>query len=308
MPSIGLHSGEADNSEPTLPNVTTHLVTGAQGYVGRYLTHELLSRRSDATVIGVGRSAHEGDAIDRYAYERADVVDTAGMREVLERYRPERIFHLATAARNDSRADITRTDVLGTVSLFDAIVTIEGYRPRVVIGSSGGVYGTLDDDQLPASESAPCVPVDIHGASKLAAEQMARIVGERHGVCVVAARIFNVIGPGQDGYNRLAAHLRPGDGEIRVGNLGATRDFIDVRDVASALAFIGERGSCGEAYNISSGDEMPLSGTIAEDSSLQRTPQVPRYYGDVTRLRELGFVPRHRIEDTLRDLIAEQRR
>ena len=308
MPSVGSHSGEADNSEPTLPNVTTYLVTGAQGYVGRYLTHELLSRRSDATVIGVGRSAHEGDVLDRYTYERADVVDTAGIRDVLERHRPEQVFHLAAAARNDSRADITRIEVLGTVSLLDAIVTIDGYRPRVVIGSSGGVYGTLDDDQLPASESAPCVPVDIRGASKLAAEQMAHIIGERHGVCVLAARIFNVIGPGKDGYDRLAAHLRPGDSEIRVGNIGATRDFIDVRDVAIALALIAERGRCGEAYNISSGDEMPLSGATVEESSLQRTPQVPRYYGDVTRLRELGFVPQHRIEDTLRDLIAEQRR
>ena len=198
-------------------------------------------------------------------------------------------------------AQITRTDVLGTVSLLDAVVAIDGYRPRVIIGSSGGVYGALDDDQLPASESAPCVPVDVHGASKHAAEHMAHIVGERHGGCVVAGRIFNVIGPGQDGYGRLAAHLRPGDGEIRVGNLGATRDFIDVRDVASALAFIGERGACGEAYNVSSGDEMPSTGTVAEDDSLQRTPRVPRYYGDATRLRELGFVPRHRIEDTLRD-------
>lgn len=288
--------------------MTIHLVTGAQGYVGRYLTRELLDRAPDATVIGVGRSAHEGDVVARYGYERADVADTSRMREVFERYRPERIFHLAAAARDASRADVTRTDVLGTVSLLDAVVAIDGYRPRVVIGSSGGVYGALDDDQLPASESAPCVPVDIHGASKLAAEHMSRIVGERHGVCVVAARIFNVIGPGQDGYGRLAARLRPGDGEIRVGNLGATRDFIDVRDVASALAFIGERGACGEAYNISSGDEMSASGTVAGDGSLQQMPRVPRYYGDVTRLRELGFVPRHRVEDTLRDLIAEQRR
>ena len=286
----------------------THLVTGAQGYVGGYLTRELLGGDADATVIGVGRSTQEGDVVARYGYELADVADTSRLREVLERYRPDRIFHLAAAHRDANRAEITRSNVLGTVSLLDAIVGIDGYRPRVVIASSGVVYGALDDDQLPASESAPCVPADIHGASKLAAEHMARIVGERHGVCVMAARIFNVIGPGKDGYGRLAAQLRPGDGEIRVGNLGATRDFIDVRDVARALAFIGERGACGEAYNVSSGDEMPMSGAAAEDDSLQRMSRVSRYYGDVTRLRELGFVPRHRIEDTLRDLIAEQRR
>jgi GDP-4-dehydro-6-deoxy-D-mannose reductase len=299
-------------------------VTGAQGYVGRYLTRELLNRRSEATVIGVGRSAHDGESIDRYAYEPADILDVGRMREVLERYRPERIFHLAAAPRDASRTEIAQTNVLGTVSLLDAIVSLEGYRPRVVIGSSGGVYGALDDDQLPASESAPCIPVDIHGASKLAAEHMARVVGERHGVCVMAARIFNVCGPGQDEQHvcgRIAAQLRPGEGEIRVGNLGATRDFIDVRDVATALAVIGERGACGEAYNVSSGDEMPISGlldrmirisgftgVVAPSDSPQPMLGVPRHYGDVTRLRELGFVPRHRIEDSLRDIIAERSR
>jgi nucleoside-diphosphate-sugar epimerase len=302
--------------------VTTHLVTGAQGYVGRYLTRELLNRRSEATVIGVGRSAHSGEPIDRYAYEPADILDVRRMKEVLERYRPERIFHLAAAPRDGGRTEIAQTNVLGTVSLLDAIVSIDGYRPRVVIGSSGGVYGALDDDQLPASESAPCIPVDIHGASKLAAEHMARVVGERHGVCVMAARIFNVCGPGQDEQHvcgRIAAQLRPGEGEIRVGNLGATRDFIDVRDVATALAVIGERGACGEAYNVSSGDEMPISGlldrmirisgftgVVAPSDSPPPMLGVPRHYGDVTRLRELGFVPRHRIEDSLRDIIAER--
>ena len=172
------------------------------------------------------------------------------MREVLESHRPERIFHLAAAHRDAGRTEITRSDVLGTVSLLDAIIAIDGYRPRVVVGSSGGVYGTLDDDQLPASESAPCqMPVDIHGASK---PSYGRAHGahrgrNRHGVCVVAARIFNVAGPGEDGYGRLAAQLQvPAMWRSRVGNLsGATRDFIDVRDVASALAFLGERGACG---------------------------------------------------------------
>lgn len=306
-----------------MADVKTHLVTGAQGYVGRYLTRELLSRRSDATVVGVGRSPHDGETLERYAYERADILDVARMREVLERYRPERIFHLAAAPRYGSRAETAQTNVLGTVSVFEAIAAINDYRPRVVLGSSGGVYGALDDDQLPASESAPCIPVDMHGATKLAAEHMARIVGERHGVCVMAARIFNVCGPGQDEQHvcgRLAAQLRPGESEIRVANLGATRDFIDVRDVARALALIGERGVCGEAYNVSSGDEMPISGlvdrmirisgftgVVAPDDALP-LPGVPRHYGDVTRLRELGFVQRHRIEDSLRDLIAEQGR
>lgn len=94
-----------------------------------------------------------------------------------------------------------------------------------------------------------------------------------------------------------------------------------MRDVANALAVIGERGACGEAYTVSSGDEMAISGlldrmirisgftgVVAEDESPRPLPDVPRHYGDVTRLRELGFAPRHRIDESLRDLIAGQRR
>ena len=274
----------------TFAGVTTHLVTGAQGYVGRYLSRELLDRYPDDTVVGVGRSAPEGDALERYVYESADILDVARMSAVLHRFRPESIFHLAAAPHNATPAEITQANVLGTVSLLDAIVAIDGYRPRVVIGSSGAVYGALDDDQLPASESAPCLPVDIQGATKLAAEHLARIIGERHGVCVMLARIFNVYGPGQSEAAYRGPVQRPGDGEIRIGTLGATRDFIDVRDVATALTIIGERGACGEAYNVSSG------------------PGVPRHYGDATRLRELGFVQRYRVEDNARGAIADQRR
>jgi nucleoside-diphosphate-sugar epimerase len=299
--------------------MTTHLITGAQGYVGKYLTRELLDRRADAMVVGVGRSAHDGAPLDRYAYESADVLEATRMREVLLRHRPERVFHLAAAQRDADRAEIVSVDVIGTLSVLEAIASIDGYRPRVIIASSGAVYGALDDDQLPASESAPCIPVDVYGASKLAAEHMARIVGERHGICVVAARIFNVCGPGGDEQQcgHFASRLRPGEREIRVANLGATRDFIDVRDVAIALAVIGERGVCGEAYNVSSGDEMPsaallqlsgFSGDVADDESLRPLPDVPRHYGDVTRLRELGFAPQHRIEESVRDRIAERQR
>ena len=105
---------------------TTYLVTGAQGYVGRYLVRALLDARLDAMVIGVGRSAHDGDALERYGYERADILDAARMREVLLRHRPRSIFHLAAGPRGAEREVIVRANVLGTISLMGAIVSIEG--------------------------------------------------------------------------------------------------------------------------------------------------------------------------------------
>jgi len=108
-------------------------------------------------------------------------------------------------------------------------------------------------------------------------------------------------------------------GDATVSLLGATRNFIDVRDGAIALAVIGERGICGEADNVSSRDEMPiaglldrmmqlsgLSGAVTEEASLRSVIDVPHHFGDVTRLRELGFAPQHRIDERLRNLLAER--
>jgi len=86
---------------------------------------------------------------------------------------------------------------------------------------------------------------------------------------VVRVRPFNHIGPGQDDRfvagalaARIAAAER-GNGEVTVGNLGARRDFTDVRDVVRAYRAAVLQGEPGEVYHVCSGTPVAIA-TVAE--------------------------------------------
>jgi nucleoside-diphosphate-sugar epimerase len=189
----------------------------------------------------------------------------------------------------------------------------------VVLGSSGSVYG--DPASLPILESHHCNPADMYGLTKLAAEHIARVKA-RSGFAVVNARIFNVVGPGQAESHvcgRFAAQLAsPASSRgaaLDVGALDTTRDFIDVRDIATALLLLAQRGERGGTYNVASGRETPIHFILSEliriaglNGQVRIAPQsgrpagVPRHFADVSRLRRLGFVPDHPLTASLEDV------
>ena len=272
------------------------LVTGAHGLIGRHLCARL-----GGEVTGIG-------------HRELPLSDTKGLRRLVARVRPQCIVHLAGALHGASEAELVATNVVGTLSLMQAAA---GSGARVVVASSGAVYGA--PTALPIRESHACNPVDLYGVTKLAAEHLARIEAARGGLGLVVARIFNVVGPGQGEDHvcgRLAAQLARGPRVIEVGTLDATRDFIDVRDVASALVVLGERGR--GTYNVGSGRETPvgevlaelvrISGVSVDVRTRHDTPRgVGRHVADVSRLSELGFVPAFPLSRSLRDLYADCR-
>src|SRR5262249_15782580 len=156
----------------------------------------------------------------------------------------------------DDPRHLFATNVLGAMALIDAIAQAAPHVRIVVLGSTGGVYGI--PQALPIAESASCHPIDMYSASKLSSEHATRIVAERLGVPVLWGRVFNLVGPGQDERHvcgKLAARaaaIACGVVEpvVEVGNLEATRDFIDVRDVVRAVALLVTAGQPGQAYNV----------------------------------------------------------
>jgi GDP-4-dehydro-6-deoxy-D-mannose reductase len=149
-------------------------------------------------------------------------------------------------------------------------------------------------------------------------------------VHAVVARSFNHTGPGQDtrfalpSFARQLAAMRSGVGErvLRVGNLEARRDFLDVRDVVRAYVVLLEHGRAGEVYNVCSGRAHRLRDVVdamvgmtdAEirvevDPERVRPVDVPLLLGDGSRLRALGWSPRIALDETLGDLLyAEEAR
>jgi len=309
--------------------VTRYLIAGAQGFLGRYLAARILEEERDAEIVGIGRSAaadrfftHAIGArrappklpatLDgRYRYRQLPLSDSARLRQLIREFRPHRVFHLASALHTAPERDLIETNIEGTASLMSAL---EGSDALLIVGSSASVYG--EPVAVPIAESAACNPIDLYGATKLAAEHIARIKAMQMGLGWITARIFNVVGPGQSEAHvcgRLAAQLASRRPALEVGSLETTRDFIDVRDVAAALLFVANCGERGGTYNIASGHETPIHVILSElirisglTAAIQPRNDLPRgvrrHVADVSRLRRLGFVPAHSLGESLRDL------
>lgn len=309
------------------------LVTGAAGFAGQHLVKALL-RRGCAVVGGTLDGAGpppgvlDGAEIGRVEWVGLDVTDSEQVREVLGTVRPEGVFHLAgQASVGHSFSDVLGTwmaNATGTLLLLQSLAE-QGHDARVLVVSSSEVYGSVPEAEQPIAETRPVAATNPYGASKAAAEIVARQIGASSGLRVVIARSFNHTGPGQSPRFALpdwAAQLgrmARGDLEpvLRVGNLEARRDLLDVRDVADAYLLLIERGEAGGVYNVGSGRAhrlrdvvermVELSGTgarIEVESTRLRPVDTPLLQGDPGRLRRLGWEPRVPLEQTLRDLLA----
>ncbi len=199
------------------------LISGAQGFVGRYLVAHLLEADEDIEVLGVGRSPSQMQTFThvvrwgsrtlpapltetlqiqnprgRYRYRVTDIGHRAELCQRLRDFRPHVVIHLASGLRDDAAEYLFRTNVEGTIHLIEAIAASGIELDMLILGSTGGVYGRPEAASLPLAEEAPCEPIDLYASSKLAAEHASRILTTRYGIPTIWARLFNLVGAGQD--------------------------------------------------------------------------------------------------------------
>jgi GDP-4-dehydro-6-deoxy-D-mannose reductase len=301
------------------------LVTGADGFVGRWLTRHLEEAGDD-----VWRAA--GSAATNSAQQRVtDLTDAAAVRDTVAWARPQAVYHLAAVAFGpDASADVGHAidvTVRGTAYLLQAAARLES-PPTVMIPSSAEVYGAPIGGRL--TERAPIAPVTIYGATKAAQEVLALAHDRAGPVPVVVARAFNHIGPGQresfavPAFAMQLARIAGGDAspELRVGNLDTRRDFTDVRDVVRAYRLLVAGGHTGQPINVASGRAVAvrevlgaliaLSGVsvaVTIDPARLRASDLPVVVGSNLLLRRLtGWRPQIPLEQTLQDVWQDAQR
>ena len=297
------------------------LVTGISGFVGRHLAAHLLAEGDAVCGTYAGEAPDLAD-VDLYP---VDILDEEGMAELVGTADPEVIIHLAgLASVGRSWSDPARyfqVNFLGTENLLQAA----GER-TVLLASSAEVYGAVPEGEQPIPESRPLAPESPYALTKAAAERLVRAAGG------VVVRSFNLIGPGQDGgfalpaFARQLAAIAGGAAEPRltVGNLSARRDFVHVADGVRAFRLLALEGGGGRAYNIASGRAMSIREVldllldqargqidgevrVEVDPARVRPVDVPLLTGDASRLRGLGWEPRHSVADAVADLWNEVR-
>jgi nucleoside-diphosphate-sugar epimerase len=325
------------------------LVTGAQGFLGRHVVRALIGSYHDAKILGIGRSKYKQDVFTHsiswrgkliqapipryllldedsreYEYAAVDLLDKSATSHRIQDFQPDVVIHLASALMGDAVEDVMRIGVEGTVSLLEALTGSSSRKVRFIYASSGAIYGRVAESMLPIEEDTPTKPIDLYGLSKLAGEHVCRILGEIRGIEVIYARLFNLVGPGQDerhvcgSFAAQAAAISLGltADPFRTGDLDATRDFIDVRDSAHAIVLLVQKASGSGIYNIASGEETAVKSiltTINRHAGLSNRVTswraggppvgVRRHFGSAARLERLGFQKEFCMDVSLKDLL-----
>ncbi|MBF0482913.1 MAG: NAD(P)-dependent oxidoreductase [Desulfovibrionaceae bacterium] len=239
------------------------LLTGAGGFCGRRLRARLGELGHETFTMGLGPGLAASHVRLR------SVTDLAAMRGAVARIRPDAVFHLA-GTRDADPGVLTAVNEDYARALLTSLAQAEISGCRVVVFGSAAEYGDVPADRLPVAEDEPCRPATAYGASKLRQTEAALAMKDS-GLCVVVARPFNVIGPGLSeelALGRFAARIAAiarGECEpvVHTRDLGGSRDFIDVRDVAElALKLALAPAAAGQIVNLCTGVETPVRAAL----------------------------------------------
>jgi UDP-arabinose 4-epimerase len=174
----------------TLPAI---LVVGGAGYIGSHVCKELhkngyLPVCYDNLIYGHTRAVKWGPL------EIGDIGDGKRLDEVMVKYRPQGVVHLAAFAYvGESVTEPSKyyvNNVAGTISLLDAMR--RNNCGRIVFSSTCAVYGI--PSTVPITEKQPLAPVNPYGATKMMVERIMADYRQAYGLGYVALRYFNAAG------------------------------------------------------------------------------------------------------------------
>ncbi len=305
-------------------------ITGATCCLGYHLMSLLSHEKGEITAY----SAEEPEVYCRLKhvnYLQGDLLDFKGLLAVLSEQRPTVIYHMMSqthAAMTQPKPHVVlQNHILGTHNLYEAArKTVP--KARIIHVSSSEVYGAgkgVVDIIHP--ESDPAIPFTPFATSMASCELLSRQYVCAHHLDIVIVRPFNSTGPFQarrfvlPSVAAQIAHIEMQHGEtvVYTGNLDVSRDYLDVRDQARAIAMMAKWGETGGIYNICSGKArtirdlvnylIDLSGCPIEiriDPARERMIDIPLLVGSPEKLMtQSGWKPIISIEDSLKDLYSE---
>lgn len=254
------------------------LVTGGAGFIGGNFVLDWLAS-TDEPLVNLDKLTYAGnlstlDSIrhdSRHTFVHGDIGDRALVSQLLARYRPRAIVHMAAESHVDRSVDgpaaFVHTNIEGTFELLEAV---RGYWNglaaddkaafRFLHVSTDEVYGTLSPDAAPFTETHPYAPNSPYSASKAASDHLVRAWHHTYGLPVLTSNCSNNYGPYHFPekliplllLNALAGKPLPlyGDGK-------QVRDWLYVKDHCAALRRILAAGQPGQTYNVGGRSELP---------------------------------------------------
>ncbi len=302
------------------------LVTGGAGFIGSNFVHHLLDTYGDGKVVVYDKLTYAGnlenlkDVADdpRYSFVQGDICDTERVEEVVGEHKIEAIVNFAAETHVDrsilAAGSFIHTDVYGTHVLLE-VVRKFGLR-RMVHVSTDEVYGSVTEGS--SVETDRLLPNSPYSASKAGGDLMCRAYHVTYGVPVVITRGSNNFGPYQYPEKVIPLFITNAldDEPLPLYGDGLNiRDWLYVVDHCEAIDLMMRQGRDGEIYNVGADHELTnleLTEAILEivgkpKALIQFVEDRPghdrRYSLDSSKVRKLGWEPRHRFQEALEDTV-----
>jgi GDP-4-dehydro-6-deoxy-D-mannose reductase len=306
------------------------LITGIAGFVGSHLAELLISKGYEVHGLCRPRSKmdHIESIINKLHLEDADLLDSHSMYTTISRIKPDYIFHLAAQSFVPtswvSPSVTLEVNIVGTANLFES-VRQAGIDPIIQIACSSEEYGLVYDNELPIKETNPLRPQSPYAVSKVAMDYLGYQYFSSYNMKVIRTRGFNHTGPrrgetfAESNFAKQIAMIEKGKQEpvIHVGNLEASRDYTDVRDMVRGYLLAVEKCSPGDVYNICTGNAIKIKDvlsmllsfgkskvSIQEDPLRMRPSDVPVLIGDNSKfIAKTGWKAEIPLKKTMEDLL-----
>ena len=288
------------------------LLVGGTGFVGRHLEQYFLSNYA---VTATGRNV--------------DIRDEDQIKDLVTRTAPDIVINLASITTvRESFENPQETYMIGFWGTLNLLKSLKktGFKGKMLQIGSSEVYGFPLPEQLPISESEPLRPMSPYAVNKAAIEALCYQWSQTGSFEILMTRSFTHIGPGQSdrfaisNFAKQIAEIKLGNREpmLHVGDLEATRDYTDVRDVVMAYDLIIQKGTNGGIYNVCSGKERStklmldkliaisgLSVSVSQDMSRVRASEQRRVCGNNEKLvRDTGWHQSIALDRTLSDILS----
>lgn len=305
------------------------LVTGGGGFIGSFLTEELLKQGASVTAL-IRYTSSAGIGWLEFLPQKlktmltiiyGDIRDPDVCQQAVGQN--EYIFHLAAQIAIPysyiAPRDFLNVNAIGTANLLQSARA--GKIKKFLQVSTSEVYGTAQ--YTPIDEKHPQVAQSPYAASKIAADKMAESFYRSFGLPVVTVRPFNCYGPRQSPRAILPTIILQAlaGRTIKLGNVATRRDMNFVLDTVDGMIKAGlEPKTIGQTLNLAHGRDYSIKELVGFISDIlgkklliktekrrlrPKKSEVHRLIGDSTKAGKLiGFKPKYDIKKGLKRTIS----